>query len=112
MEREDLYGNFQKVVQFHDSDKRYADLRIRLHYDEIRQGEFFRGLVMGYLERDEDLMKFLNKLKDKIERQSDKKRRKIKRSDKKRKETVDKFGLNEEELESIFDMIEEEHNDL
>ena len=68
MEKEDLYGNFEKKVQFTDSDKRYADLRLQLHFDGLRQGEFFRGL--------------------------------------------DKFGLNPEELEDIFDMIEKEQDSV
>ena len=112
MEKDDLYGNFKKVVQFRDNDKRYADLRIRLHYDDLRQGEFFRGLVLGYLERDESLMEFVEKLKDKINRQSNKKRRQIKKADTKRKEIVDKFGLSEGEVESIYDIIEKEHPEL
>ena len=64
MKKEELYGNFKKTVQFTDETKRYADFRIQLHFDGLRQGEFFRGLVIGYLERDPDLMQFVEKLKE------------------------------------------------
>ena len=112
MKREELYGDFKKIVQFTDDTKRYADLKIRLHYDGLRQGEFFRSLVIGYLERDEDLMKFLEKVREQVSRYSKSKRNKLKKSDEKRRETIDKFALNDEEIESIFDLIEEEYPEL
>ena len=112
MNKEDLYGDFKKIVQFTDDTKRYADLKIRLHYDGLRQGEFFRSLTMGYLERDEDLMKFLEKVKKKISRYSKSKRNKIKKSDEKRKETIRQFALDDNDIESIFDLLEEEHPEL
>ena len=112
MKREDLYGNFKKTVQFSDDDKRYADLRIRLHYDGLRQGEFFRSLVIGYLERDEDLIRFLEKVKKEVGRYSNSKRRKVQKTDEKRLEVVKKFALSEDEIESIFDLLEEERPEL
>jgi type I site-specific restriction-modification system R (restriction) subunit len=110
--KDQLYGNFKKVVQFSDDAKRHADLRLRLHYDGIRQGEFFRALVIGYLERDPDLMKFVESLKEKVERYSNSKRNKIKKQDRERNKVKDKFKLNPEEVEDIFDMISKEHIDL
>jgi len=112
MKREDLYGDHKKIVQFADDTKRYADLRIRLHYDGLRQGEFFRSLVLGYLERDEDLMNFLEKVKEKVSRYSKSKRNKLKKTDSKRRETIEQFGLDEKDIENIFDLLEEEHPEL
>ena len=57
------YGEYEKKIVFGDTDKRHADLRIRLHVDELKQGEFFRAIVTGYIEQDEDLLKFLDKYK-------------------------------------------------
>jgi hypothetical protein len=112
LEKEQLYGNFEKVVQFTDSDKRYADFRLRIHYDGLRQGEFFRGILIGYLENDEDLMRFINKLKRKVERLSQRKLKQQKKSDKKKREIGKKFALNSNEIENIFDMIEQEFPEL
>ena len=53
------YGKIEKKVIFEDTDKRHADLKIRLYNDGLKQGEFFRAIVSGYLEKDEDLLKFL-----------------------------------------------------
>ena len=47
-------GNIKRVI-FEDTDKRHADLKIRLHYDEIKQGEFFRLMLTGYVNQDERL---------------------------------------------------------
>jgi|TARA_Y100000310_G_C20683391_1_gene817452 hypothetical protein len=112
MNKKDLYGDFKKIVQFTDDTKRYADLKIRLHYDGLRQGEFFRSLVIGYLERDEDLMKFLGKMQEKISRYSQSKRNKLKKSDNKRKEAIKKFALDDRDIENIFDLLEKEHPEL
>tara|TARA_R100000008_G_C3452699_1_gene100172 strand:- start:20 stop:358 length:339 start_codon:yes stop_codon:yes gene_type:complete len=112
MKKEDLYGDFKKIVQFTDDTKRYADLKIRLHYDGLRQGEFFRSLVLGYLERDEDLMKFLKKVQEEISRYSKSKRNKLSKTDENRRVTIDKFALDEKDIESIFDLIEEEYPEL
>ena len=35
------YGNTLKKICFEETDKRHADLGIRLHADGIKQGEFF-----------------------------------------------------------------------
>ena len=55
---EDHYGTKEKMVQFADLDKRHADLRLRLHYDGLTQGQFFRALVTGYVDRDPDIVSF------------------------------------------------------
>ena len=40
-----LIGTSKKII-FEDTDKRHADLKIRLHYDGLTQGVFFRMLVL------------------------------------------------------------------
>ena len=70
-----------KKVVFYDTDKRHADLKIRLHYDGLTQAGFFRSMITGYLEVGD--------------------------------ETKKKFSLLEDdEVESIFDMIEKEFPEL
>ena len=102
------YGDYEKKIVFGDTDKRHADLRIRLHVDELKQGEFFRAIVSGYIDQDEDLLKFLDKYKS----QAKIRKRILYKSYEKAKETKNKFGLSEEEVENIFDIIAEEDEDL
>ena len=112
MKREQFYKNLNKRVVFNDNDKRYAELKIRLHYDGLRQGEFFRGFVMGYLQQDPDVMRFVEKMKETIQRYSKSKRQKIEKENKRQKEITKKFSLNKNDVESIFDLIEEEYTEL
>ena len=106
------YGKGGKKIVFYDSDKRHADLKIRLHYDGLTQSAFFRGMVSGYLSQDEGIVNFISILKEEKDSQSASKKNKIKKMTKLRQETIDKFALKGDEIESIFDILEEECPDL
>ena len=106
------YGKEYKKISFYDSDKRHADLRIRLQYEGMKQSEFFRAVVTAYLEKNEHFMAFLDQHMSDNELRSENKRKKIKRANKKEKEVKSDFALNEGEIDSIFDLLEEEHPDL
>tara|TARA_R100000008_G_scaffold82275_1_gene66381 strand:- start:1083 stop:1412 length:330 start_codon:yes stop_codon:yes gene_type:complete len=106
------YGKSGKKIVFYDSDKRHADLKIRLHYDGLTQSAFFRGIVSGYLNQDEDLMSYIHTLKSDLGAQSASKKNKIKNVAQAREETINKFALKDTEIESIFDILEEEGPEL
>jgi hypothetical protein len=106
------YGNLNKVIQFKETDKRHADLRIRLHYDGFYQGEFLRDIVTGYLNKDENLLAYVEKVKEETRKHNKGRLRKGKALHKKGREVEKQFALKEEELESIFDIIEKEFPDL
>ena len=104
------YGTMKKKVVFYDSDKRYADLKIRLSHDGLTQAKFFRGVLTGYLSQDPDILNFIDKLKSQHNKKAvDKKRDKETRqlinvgNDK-----LNKLLLDEEEIENIFDILENE----
>ena len=102
------YGEYEKKIVFGDTDKRHADLRRRLHVDELKQGEFFRAIVTGYIEQDEDLLKFLDKYKS----QAKVRKKILNKGYKKAKELKNNFRLSEDEIENIFDLIAKENEDL
>ena len=52
-----------KKIVFHDTDKRHADLKIRLHYDGFTQAGFFRALISGYLYNDHSVIDFIQRVK-------------------------------------------------
>jgi len=106
------YGNLNKVVQFKETDKRHADLRIRLHYDGFYQGEFFRDIITGYLSGDENLIAYVEKVKEEKKKYNKGKLKKGKSLRKKGKEVEKQFALKDDEIESIFDIIEQEFPDL
>ena len=101
------YGSTKKIIQFEELDKTHADLKIRLHYDGIRQGEFFRAIVQGYINGEEGIVSYIEKYKQK-------KQKSYSNSEmsKKTKKTIESFGLDEDEIENIFDLIAREQEGL
>lgn len=106
------YGHNMKRIVFEELDKRHADLRIRLHADGVNQGEFFRSLISGYIDRDERIIDFIEDYKEKNKIQSKQKRLKSKKLQGLAVETKNKFVLNDKEIDNIFDLLEKENIDL
>ena len=103
------YGKTIKQICFESNDKLHADLKIRLHYDGIRIKEFFNLIVEAYVEKNEHVLAFVEEIKE-HKAISKRKRNKTKRARLKEKETIKQFGLDKNEIESIFDILEKEHN--
>ena len=93
------------MVVFQSTDKKHADLKIRLKYDGLSQQQFFHMLMDAYLEKDEDVMKFVFRYKEEKKVQTIGKRKIAKKLYKKETQVKEDFGLNEDELENIFDII-------
>ena len=105
------YGSIIKKICFDSTDKLHADLKICLHYDDIKIREFFNEVIKGYITKDEDLMVFIEKLKEK-KSISKTRRSKTARDSSKQKNMIKQFGLDEDEIENIFDIIEKENPEL
>ena len=104
------YGTMKKKVIFYDSDKRYADLKIRLQHDGLSQAKFFRSILTGYLTQDPDLLNFIDKVKvEKGKKSNSKKRNKeIRELINTGNEKAEKILLDENDIENIFDILEDE----
>ena len=102
----------EKKILFTDTDKRHADLKLRLHYDGLTQADFFRSLITGYLEKDENIMNFIAGVQESKNIHSKQKRAKSKKLEEEGENLMKKLGLGEEEIENIFDLLEEEHPNL
>jgi len=98
------YGGDKKVV-FQSTDKKHADLKIRLKYDGLSQQQFFHMLMDAYLGKDKDVMNFVFRYKEENKIQTIGKRKIAKKLYKKEAQVKEDFGLNENELENIFDII-------
>tara|TARA_Y100000310_G_scaffold280120_1_gene299634 strand:+ start:68 stop:385 length:318 start_codon:yes stop_codon:yes gene_type:complete len=101
-----------KKVIFYSTDTTHADLKIRLHYDGISQSIFFKSLVEGYLRKDERILDFIDDLKEKLDIHSKKKRSDSGRLKKKGEEVKKQFALDENDIEDIFDILEEVNPEL
>jgi hypothetical protein len=106
------YGKSSKKIMFYDTDKRHADLKIRLQHDSLTQSAFFRMMITGYLNNDEKILEYVERYKEQnnIQNKADRKRKSklIKAGD----EMEKAHGLKQEEVENIFDIIEQEHPEL
>jgi len=102
----------RKKMMFWESPKRQADLKIRLQFDGFTQSHFFRALITGYLDKNDHILNFLDEYKEKNRSQGINKRNQIKKVLKDNKQTREKFALNENEVEDIFDIIAEEFPEL
>ena len=54
---------YNKRIVFRENDQVHAKLRIRLHYDGIKQSDFFRGCIEAYLTGDTEFEDFIETLK-------------------------------------------------
>ena len=102
----------EKQVCFEDFDKKHADLKIRLHYDGMRQNEFFRLMMRKYINKDENMMKIIDEYKEQKDSQSKLNRKKSKQLIQKGRELGKKLTLNSNEVDNMFDLIEKEHPEL
>ena len=106
------YGTKRKKVIFYDSDKRFADLKIRRAHDGLSQAHFFRSVVSGYLEKDPDFLNYIDKIKLRSSKQNKKEIKQTRKLIKSGKEKAASLGLDEEEKQSIFDILERENPDF
>ena len=107
------YPDDHSVLSFSLNSKLHENLKIRLYYDEIRtQSEFFRYCVESYLEQNPLFMAFLDDYK--INKKVQSKHRVL--ASKKLRGTGEtlmrELALSSEEVENIFDILEEELPEL
>lgn len=102
----------EKQVAFSIPENEKAKFKVQLQYDSLTQGQFLKGIMTGYIEKDMDLMKFIAKLKAELKVQSRIPRNKVEKNMKERKATINKFALEDDEVENIFDILEQEYPDL
>tara|TARA_Y100000310_G_scaffold290803_1_gene318271 strand:- start:157 stop:480 length:324 start_codon:yes stop_codon:yes gene_type:complete len=105
---ENTFGQNTKRIVFTENDHRHAQLIVKLKMDGMTQAKFFRQMITGYLEDDERIRSYVlaNSSLSKV---------KISKSMKlieQGKETTTNLGLNEEQVENIFDMIADEFPEL
>lgn len=97
-------------ISFYVEDSVNARFKIQRKFDHILQTKFFTMIVDSYLEQDPLFMTyFYNKtlpLKNKSHA------KKLKKEAEKSKKNLENFGLTDQEVENIFDVIASEDPDL
>ena len=85
-----------------------TNLRIKLKFDDITKFWFFNEYIKGYLLDDPLLQPFIEKIKESSMMARKHKLKKNRQLLEKEKEIKNKFGLDPDEIEDIFDLIESE----
>ena len=101
-----------KKVIFSDTDVRHAQLKVRLQYDGISQAEFFRSFITGYLENDKSIIDYINKYKEKNKKMSKRNMKYAQKDTEEAEDILGKFGIKDDELENIFDIIAKSNPEL
>ena len=111
------YGRIKmpKKLYFQSFDEMYVKLKNKLVFDGVGFGTFMRTLVQSYIDDDPRLIEIVAEMKERKNIQNYPKYRKISIEEREiGKEIHRKFmhGLTEEELEKIYDFIDNEEEDL
>jgi len=102
----------RKQVAFSVTETAKARFKVQLHYDGLTQKQFLEGVMEAYASKEENFMNFVDGLKTRLKAQSNKPIANTKRNRKEALETQRKFALSDDEIENIFDILEQEHPDL
>ena len=85
-----------------------TNLRIKLKFDDITKFWFFNEYIKGYLLDDPLLQPFIEKIKESSMMARKYKLKKNRQLLEKEKEIKNKFGVDPDDIENIFDLIESE----
>jgi hypothetical protein len=102
-------AEYDKLVLFRDYQQNMINLEIQLKTDCITRSEFFRAAIQGYLEREPNIVNFVeNYIKKETKSRTPEFYDKVlKKEEEEHNKTVKSF-FTEEEVESIFDLIAQE----
>jgi hypothetical protein len=107
------YPDDHSVLSFSLNAKLHENLKIRLFYDEIKtQSEFFRYCVESYLEQTPLFMAFLDDYKINKKIQSKLRTLKSKKIREKGDKLMEELALTHEDIQNIFDILEEDLPEL
>ncbi len=104
MEHEIDYGKLNKRIVFTENDHRHVNFLMKLKSIGLTQSKFFRYIITGLINDDRRLHDFIEEMSD----VSIKKKNTSKKLRTAGAQTLDDLGLNDGEVDNIFDMIAEE----
>lgn len=83
-----------------------ADLKLRLRYDNLSQSKFMSGLAELYLQKDPDMLRVVEKIKQKKRVMGKQKLKRTKQDIDNGNRILEELGITDTDRQSIFDMIE------
>ena len=82
------------------------NLKIRLRYDGLKQSEFFRSLLLKYINKDPLMLSLVEDIKSEQKIMGKKKLKKTKDDYERSKDLLEHLGITESDRENIYDIIE------
>ena len=95
----------QKNIVFTDDDDQHARMILRLRYDRLTQGNFFRGIVEMYVNNDLDMAKIVQKIKQSKSTIGKKLSSNAMKDIEKGEQMKEQLGLSENEKNFIFHLV-------
>ena len=83
-----------------------VNLKIRLRYDGLKQSEFFRSLLLKYINKDPTMMSIVHDIKSEQKVMGKRKLKKTKDDYERSQEIQESLGITESDREDIYDIIE------
>lgn len=108
IDKNPIYGKELKKIVFEETDNQHAKFIIRLRHNSISQSDFFRAIVEGFIKKDERICSFIEERtldQKSMNEQRIKKSRMLKKSG---HQKIKDFAFSGEEIENLFDLIEDE----
>ncbi len=99
-----------KKIVFEEREGQHARLKIRLAYDNLKQGSFFREIIRLYIDKDPKMNAVIDLIKGSTKAMGRKKILRSKREIEEGENSLADFGLSEKEKKEIYDLIESEEN--
>jgi hypothetical protein len=106
------YGRELKKIVFEETDNQHAKFIIRLRHSSISQSGFFRAIIEGFIKNDERICSFIEEQTKEQKSMNEQRIKKSRRLKKAGHQKIKDFALSTEEVENIFDLIEDEANTL
>jgi|TARA_R110001583_G_scaffold127018_1_gene278628 hypothetical protein len=104
-------GDFKRVHFYADKDA-HIRFRTSLEKHNMTMSEFLRACCEGVSEDDKDMMTFLESYKEKTKKHSKSKSKILKKDSEKSDNLLEDLGIDENDIESLFDFIADQHPEI
>lgn len=106
-EQKPQQGKMTFMVSFETVDDLYARLMIKLRNEEMTKREFFTGIINAYLQDEKNIREFLREYR-KGKGYAKWKEELLDKEAEDAKVEMRKFGLDQEEIDDIYDLFDDE----
>jgi len=101
-----------KRIHFYANKDAHIRFRASLEKHNMTMSEFLRACCDAVSEDDKDMMKFLSSYKDKTKKHSKSKSKILKKDSEKSDKILEDLGIDENDIQSLFDFIADQHPEI